>query len=71
MADIDLTDQLPMSQDQHVIEMLSRYIEATDKMLEMMSARGPVDTVALCRLAVDRGNAKGMAIHYGYLWPGE
>jgi hypothetical protein len=70
MADVDLTDQLPLSQNDKIIECLSQYILATDQMLALMSV-GSRDTVALVHLAVQRGNAKGMAIYLGYLWPGE
>lgn len=67
MADFTISDK-PLTQNEQIIELLSQYISATDQMLEMMS-RGGVDTVALCHLAVKRANAKGMAIHNGYLWP--
>lgn len=70
MADVDLTDQKPLSQSDIIINDLAAYIRATDQMLALMSV-GSRDTIALVKLAVDRGNAKGHAIYSGFLWPDE
>jgi hypothetical protein len=68
MADVIDFNQSPPGQKDQIIEDLTRYIKATDRMLLMMS-ESKLQMVEFSCLAIDRANAKSRAVHNGYLWP--
>jgi hypothetical protein len=67
---LDQDYRKPMTQDQIVIEMLSRYVESAEKLIAALSQPPAlVSQNEVVKLMVDIGKAKGDAQLAGYLWP--
>lgn len=62
----------PLTQDQVVIECLTRYVAAADLLVaELAESPGLRRANEIIRLTMEMGKAKGDAKLAGYLWPGE
>jgi len=58
------------TQEQEVIEYLSRYITAVDKLVAILGeSPGLRNANEMIRLTMEMGHAKGNAKLAGYIWP--